>query len=96
MVDSIAKQAGFNIRLDTKALDEASVSVTTPITFYVPGISFCAVLRRMLRGLDLHFVFKHEVLLITTLDKACEELTMRVYPVSKLIDATITVSITRN
>ncbi|HTU26701.1 MAG TPA: hypothetical protein VMF30_14935 [Pirellulales bacterium] len=76
---------GIEIQLDTKVLEEASIGIDTPVTRSLSGITLRSALRLMLGALDLTYVIKDEVLLITTPDKANNELQTKVYPVADLV-----------
>ena len=66
--------------LDTKALEDAGIDLDTPITFDNQGMSARATLRRILGDLDLTSMIRDEALVITTKEKASEELDVRLYP----------------
>ena len=74
----------IDIQLDVKALEDASIGPETPVTRTVKDISLRSALRMMLGALDLTYIIKNEALLITTPDKAANELRTKVYPVSDL------------
>jgi hypothetical protein len=76
---------GIEIQLDLKALEDASIGPDTPVTRNLQGITLRSALRLMLGALDLTYIIKNEVLLITTPDKAANELTTKVYPVADLV-----------
>ena len=75
----------IEIQLDRKALEDAGAGSDTPITQDLKGISLRSALRLMLGGMDLTYVVKDEVLLITTPEKAGSELVTKVYPVADLV-----------
>ena len=66
-------------------LEEASIGIDTPVTRSLKGITLRSALRLMLGAMDLTYVIKDEVLLITTPDKASNELATKVYPVADLV-----------
>ena len=74
----------IEIQLDTKVLEDASIGIETPVTRTLHGVTLRAALRLMLGALDLTYVIKDEVLLITTPDKASNELVTKIYPVGDL------------
>ena len=74
----------IEIQLDLKALEDASIGPETPVTRQLDHITLKSALRIMLGALDLTYIIKNEVLLITTPDKASNELTTKVYPVGDL------------
>ncbi|MBN1851676.1 MAG: STN domain-containing protein [Pirellulales bacterium] len=73
------------ILLDHRGLDELGISGDTPVTVHVSDISLRTALRLMLHELELTYVLKDEVLLITIPEMAEEELITRVYPVGDLV-----------
>ena len=85
VVDQLKLQHGIEIQLDMKALTEASVSPDMPITKSLKGISLRSALRLMLGEKDLNYIIDHEVLLITTADKAKATVVTKVYPVADLV-----------
>ena len=77
----------FPIVFDNAALGEVAVSPETEVTINLHDISLRSALELILRqpGLeDLTYVIDHEVLLITTEDRANETLVTRVYRVDDL------------
>jgi hypothetical protein len=76
---------GVEIQLDLKALGDAGVESDTPITFRVKDVSLKSALNLMLRPLDLTYVYKDEVLLITTPEQVEQYLKVKVYDVRDLL-----------
>ncbi|HEX4143425.1 MAG TPA: hypothetical protein VHY91_07735 [Pirellulales bacterium] len=74
----------IEIQLDVKVLEEASIGIDTPVTRNLQDVTLRSGLRLMLGALDLTYIIKDEVLLITTPDKASNELMTRIYPVGDL------------
>ncbi|MGB9687981.1 hypothetical protein [Thermogutta sp.] len=75
----------IEIQLDKKALTSVGVDTNTPVTKSLRGISLRSALRLLLRDLDLTYVIKDEVLLITTPEQARNDLVLKVYPVADLV-----------
>jgi hypothetical protein len=75
----------FEIRLDTKALNDAGVATDTPITMSLRGVPLRSALDLMLKELKLKWTIYDEVLLITTPDEAEFLLTTRVLDVADLV-----------
>lgn len=75
----------IEIQLDKKALTNVGVDTNTPVTKSLRGISLRSALRLLLRDLDLTYVIKDEVLLITTPEQAQNDLVLKVYPVADLV-----------
>jgi hypothetical protein len=84
VVDYLGNLSGLSIRLDAKALEDASIGSGTLVTCSVPATRLRAALSLLLGPLDLTWVIKHDVLLVTTPEKACNELLTRIYPVRDL------------
>jgi hypothetical protein len=76
----------FDIHLDNRALEDVAIGADTPITRTVNNVRLKSGLELLLRDLDLTYLIKNEVLLITTKDKADTELLTRIYPVGDLAE----------
>jgi tetratricopeptide (TPR) repeat protein len=75
----------IEIQIDQKALDDVGIGTDTPISRTLDGISLRSALRLVLRDLDLTYVIRDEVLMITTPEEAELELSTKVYPVADLV-----------
>jgi hypothetical protein len=75
----------IEIQLDTRALEDLGVGTDSPVSRNVNGITLKSGLRLMLGDMDLTYIIKDEVLLITTQDKAESELVTKAYPVADLV-----------
>jgi hypothetical protein len=86
-IDFIAARYGIPIVTDTKALEDANVDLTTEVKGSFPGIKLRNLFKLLLEQLSapLTYVIEDEVLKITTVDKANEKLSIRMYPVGDLI-----------
>ncbi len=84
-VDYLKDLHQIEIQLDTKALEEAGIGSDTPVTRTLKGVSLRSALRLMLGAMELTYVIKDEVLLITTTDVASNELVTKAYPVADLV-----------
>jgi hypothetical protein len=84
-IDYIKDRHEIEIQFDEKALTEAAVATDTPITKNLQGISLRSALRLILRPLQLTYVIKDEVLLITSQTEAENQLVVKVYPVADLV-----------
>jgi hypothetical protein len=73
------------IQLDLKALEDQGVDLEAPITKDISGVELRSALRLILGDLDLTYLVKDEVLLITTKEKASENLIVRRYPMPSWI-----------
>ena len=85
MIDFLKDLHNIEIQIDNKALEDAGAGTDTPVTKNLRGISLRSALRLMLGPMDLAYVIKDEVLLITTKEKADAELVTKVYPVADLV-----------
>jgi hypothetical protein len=85
VVRYLSEKHGIEIQLDTKVMEEASIDIDTPVTRSLKGITLRSALRLMLGPLDLAYVIKDEMLLITTTKAAESEKMVRIYPVGDLI-----------
>jgi hypothetical protein len=85
-VDFLMKFHNINIQLDNRALEDAAIGSDTPITRKVNNVKLKSGLELLLRDLDLTYLIKNEILLITTKDKADTELLTRTYPVGDLVE----------
>jgi hypothetical protein len=86
-LDFIAARYGIPIVPDQKALEDANVDMTTEVKGSFPGIKLRNLFKLLLEQLSapLTYVIEDEVLKITTVDKANEKLSIRMYPVGDLI-----------
>jgi hypothetical protein len=75
----------IEIQIDTKMLEAESIGVDTPVTRQLQGVTLRSGLRLMLDPLELTYLVKDEVLLITTAKAASIDRSVRIYPVGDLI-----------
>jgi hypothetical protein len=73
------------IQLDHKPLDDAGIGTDVPITRQIEGVSLRSILNLLLRELELTYLIKDEVLVITTRDQASQQLETVVYDVLDLV-----------
>ncbi|MFM8282895.1 MAG: hypothetical protein ACKOCW_04975, partial [Planctomycetaceae bacterium] len=86
VISQLQDSQGIPIQIDTKALDEAGFDKDAPdVTRNLSGVSLRSALRLILGDLDMTYLVKDEVLLITTKEKAAESLIVKVYPVGDLV-----------
>ena len=78
MIDYLKDYHQIEIQLDKRAMDDAGIGTDTPVTKSLKGVSLKSALRLMLPELNLTYVIKDEVLLITTTEAAENMLTTRV------------------
>jgi hypothetical protein len=85
VIAQIQDSQGIPVQLNLRALDDAGLDPEEPITRDVSGITLRSALRMILRDLDLTYVVKDEVLMITTKDDAEQNMVIKVYPVADLV-----------
>ncbi|HWB14424.1 MAG TPA: VWA domain-containing protein, partial [Pirellulales bacterium] len=85
VVEYLQQRHEINIQLDGKALSDAGVGSDTPITRSIKGITLRSALKLLLSELDLTYVIRNEVLMITSKTEAENLLSTRVYPVADLV-----------
>jgi hypothetical protein len=85
VMDKLGEAHHVRIHLDSKALTDAGVGSDTPITRSITGVSLRTALKLLLSELDLTYLIRHEVLMITSKTEAENMLTTKVYPVFDLV-----------
>jgi hypothetical protein len=73
------------IVISAKKLEEAGVSLDTPVTKSLRGVSLRSALRLILKEVELSYMVQDEVIQITTPEDAAMQLTHKVYPVGDLV-----------
>lgn len=81
VIETLKDYHRIESQIDQRALDDVGIASDTPISKDIRGVSLAAGLRLMLRELDLAYVIRDEVLLITTPEEAEMVLLTRIYPV---------------
>jgi hypothetical protein len=92
VVSFIQETYNIPVQLDTPALEEIGIGPDEPVTVNLHGISLRSALRLLLKQLQLTYIIRDEVLMITTPEEAEAQLVVKVYPVADLvlpIDATL-------
>ena len=84
-VREIRETHDIPIKVDGRALEEIGLSEEEPITIDLQNVSLRSFLRLMLRELDLTYLIQDEVMQITTIEKAEQNLVNKVYPVGDLV-----------
>ena len=86
VINQLKDKFDIPILADKKAFEDAGLDLdTTVVTQSVSGISLRSALRLILGEIDLTYLIKDEVMLITTKDKAAESLVIKVYSVGDLV-----------
>ena len=84
-VDYLKDFHNIEIQLDGKALEEAGVGSDTPVTGTLKRVSLASALNLFLRQLDLTYVVRGGLLLITTPEAAANMIDVRVYNVGEVV-----------
>jgi len=82
----IKDAARIEIVIDTNALKAVGYSGETPVTVDLKGISLRSALGLLLAKIDLDYLIRDQVLLVTTADEARRRPEVRLYDVSALLD----------
>lgn len=86
VVASIADKYGLSIVIDKQAVDDLGFDTASPITVRLKGIKLQSAIDSILEPLDLDWIVRHEVLLITSLEAATSRyLESRVYDVTDIL-----------
>jgi hypothetical protein len=80
------EEYNFPIQLNVGALEEAAIGSDSPVTVSLHNISLKSALKLLLEPLQLTYVIRDEVLVVTTKDDADKQLVTCVYNVQGLID----------
>jgi hypothetical protein len=84
-IQRIADKSGIPILIDIRALEDASIKPDEQVTLDINGVSLRGALNQLLGALDLTWILQNETLIVTTPEKAGNELTVVVYPVHDLV-----------
>jgi hypothetical protein len=85
VVQSLSGEYGIPIQLDKSALNEVGVGPDQQVSMNIHNISLRSAMRLMLHGLQLTYLIRDEVLIITTPDAAEKDLTVCAYNVSGML-----------
>jgi general secretion pathway protein D len=85
VVDFIKDFTGVNVVLDLNGLDIAGVDPDEPVTLALTDIPLKSALKLLLEPLELTYLIKNDVLLITDAEDTGAELSTKVYPVADLV-----------
>ena len=87
VIEYLKDRHKIEIQLDAAGLKDAGVDPETPVTKHLSGISLRAVLRLLLDELQLKCIIHHDVLLITSPQKADSDdfMSTIIYPVKDLV-----------
>lgn len=84
-IDYFKDHHHIEIQIDTKALQDEAVDTSVPVTRSLKGLKFRSALQMILRDLNLAYVIRNEVLLITSKTEADALMETRTYPVQELL-----------
>lgn len=85
VAEKISEIADVPVVIDTRALEDFGIGTDVPLTIRVKNSLLRHALHRILRDLELTFVIRDEVLLITTPEEAEATLILGLYPVYDLV-----------
>jgi hypothetical protein len=85
VLDDLATVRGINIVIDEAALADQGANPDQPVTIKLEQVSLKSALNLILRQCRLCYVFKDEVLLVTT-ESAAHPPEIRTYPIGDLLD----------
>ncbi|MGF1582229.1 MAG: type II secretion system protein GspD [Gemmataceae bacterium] len=86
-LESLQEFSGVNIVENTRAIEEAGINLSHPVSLRVVNISMKSALNLLLEKARLTYVIKHEVLHITTQEDAAGKVVTVTYPVADLVVA---------
>jgi hypothetical protein len=86
VIDYLQELHGISIQIDQRVLRDRGIDSSTPVTRRIKGVSLRSALTSILRELDLTFVVRDDVLLITTPDEADYGAYVEVYNIAPLLD----------
>ncbi len=85
VVTYLTEQTGITIHLSVKKLEEASVSVDSPVRSHFRNVRLSTFLDLMLKDYELAYVEKDDLIVITTPEDAESNLLIRVYDCRDLL-----------
>jgi tetratricopeptide (TPR) repeat protein len=85
VVANLRDQYDIEVQIDGPALDDVGLGPDELVTVDLRNITLRSALRLMLGNLQLTYVIRDEVLMITTKEEAETELVVKVYPVADLV-----------
>jgi hypothetical protein len=85
VIKYLEEKAGVTILLDKLALEQQSVTYETTVRFKARKVTMRTVLRRILADVGLAYYIKDEAIQVTSVDRAKEMLTTRVYYIGDLV-----------
>ena len=92
----LQERTGVQFVLQTRKLDEASVSPDTPVTQSLRRVRMSTLLELMLTSLELTYIEKDGLILITTPEDAGNQMLIRVYDCRDLLTMSAPASVVSN
>jgi hypothetical protein len=86
VIKYLEEKAGVTILLDKQALEQQQVTYETTVKFRARRVTMRTVLRRVLADVGLAYYIKDEAIQVTSVDKANQTLTTRVYYLGDLVN----------
>ncbi len=86
VVASITKKHDMNVVINEMKLDELGIDISTSVSCQLKGVTLRSALKMALKPLDLAYLVKGEVLMITTEEDHEANLVGRLFDVSGIID----------
>jgi hypothetical protein len=86
VVTQLSDEYNIPIQLNRTSLEEAGIGTDSPVSVSLHNISLRSALKLMLRTVQLTWVIRDEVLMITTKEDAEKDLDTCVYNVQRLVD----------
>jgi hypothetical protein len=86
VLSHLQDEYGIPIQIDKPALEEAGIGTDSPVTRSLHNISLRSALKLILRSLQLTWIIRDEVLMVTTKESAEKDLDTCVYNVHGLVD----------
>ncbi|MGD9632603.1 MAG: hypothetical protein AB7U97_04930, partial [Pirellulales bacterium] len=85
VVNFLQDEYQIPIQLDEPALEDAGLTRDEPVTIQLQNVTLRSALRLMLKGKQLTYIIRDEVMIITTPEEAELQLIAKVYPVADLV-----------
>lgn len=86
----LAEKTAIPIVIDARCLDGVGIGSDTPVTCHLQGVSLQSALNLILAELELTYVVRDDVLLITTLEEAESQLNTAIFLVRDLLEGPAT------
>ncbi len=91
-VEQLQQRFGIAIGVDVAAMEEAGITTDARVNGSYSDISLRSILHHLLRPLQLTYVIRDEILLITTQEELEQSVEVRVYRIEKPNNATVSLT----